>query len=117
MAASESEKYIQLLQCTKGVIFLGTPLRGTRVKSHAEWRVFISAMWDANHEPSTSLLEDLGENSSNLESIVEAFGKSTIKHEIEIRCFYETRTTQILNAVLRRSVSKWLKPTKIMVGT
>ncbi|EPE31353.1 alpha/beta-Hydrolase [Glarea lozoyensis ATCC 20868] len=115
MAASESEKYIQLLQYTKGVIFLGTPLRGTRVKSPAEWRVFISAMWDANHEPSTTLLEDLGENSSNLESIVEAFGKSTIKHEIEIRCFYETRTTQILNAVLRRSVSKWSKPTKIML--
>jgi hypothetical protein len=53
-------------------------------------------------ETSSTLVKDLEENSSSLENLVEDFGKMTIRDGLKVRCFYETRTTQILNAVLPR---------------
>ena len=67
-------------------------------------------------ETSSTLIEDLEENSSSLENLVEDFGKMTIRDELKVRCFYETRTTQILNALLPRGVAKFIKSTERVVS-
>lgn len=72
--------------------------------------MFIAGVIGEDHETSTSLLKDLGENSSLLEQLVEDFGITTVKYEMEIRCFFETRKTQIPNAVLNRKLSNQIEP-------
>jgi len=67
-------------------------------------------------ETSSTLVEDLEENSSSLENLVEDFGKMTIRDGLNVRCFYETRTTQILNAVLPRGVTKFMNFTERVVS-
>jgi hypothetical protein len=104
------------LRSTAGIIFLGTPLRGTRAKEAAEWKTFISGIVGKDHESSTTLIEDLAANSSNLESLVEDFGKLTIKYGLEIRCFYETRKTQILKSVLSSHFKRLATFVEILVG-
>ena len=92
------------MQSTIGVIFLATPLRGTGAKDAAEWRSFISRI--LGQQPSTTLIKDLAETASTLQGLVEDFGKMTIRIGLKIRCFYETRPTQILNAVLNKNIAK-----------
>lgn len=90
---------------TAGVIFLGSPLRGTKAASFAGWKNFVFGILGPTHESSCTLLHDLKENSSRLENLVVEFGKLTVRSRtqagIEIRCFYETRQTQISNAISR----------------
>ena len=78
--------------------------------------MFIAGVVGDDHEASTTLLEDLGENSGYLEKLVEDFGKMTFKYGFEIRCFFETRKTQILNAVFNRTISKQITSTNYIVG-
>jgi hypothetical protein len=104
------------LQSTKGVVFLSTPFRGTRAKPAAEWRVFIAGVIGNDDEASTALLKDLGENSSYLENLVEGFGMMTFKYRFEIRCFFETQKTQILNAVLNRTLARHITATNYIVS-
>jgi hypothetical protein len=68
-------------------------------------------------ESSSTLIKDLEENSSSLENLVEDFGKMTIRDGLQIRCFYETRTTQILNAVLPRQISSLMPFTEQIVSS
>jgi ankyrin repeat protein len=105
------------LRSTAGIIFLGTPLRGTKAKKVAEWSTFISGIIGKDDESSTTLVEDLAANSSNLESLIEDFGKLTIKYGMEIRCFYETRKTQVLKAVFNPPFLRLVPSfTEILVG-
>ena len=67
-------------------------------------------------ETSSTLVEDLEENSSSLEKLVEDFGEMTIRDGLKVRCFYETRTSQVLNAVLHRGVTKFMKFTERVVS-
>lgn len=57
-----------------------------------------------NKEISDTLLKGLEENSSSLDNVVHDFTKMVNLQKLQIKCFYETRETQIGNAV-----SKWLK--------
>jgi hypothetical protein len=56
-------------------------------------------------ESSSTLIDDLCKNSSKLEHMVAEFGRLTMSNQnqvgMEIRCFYETRPTQLSNAVSR----------------
>jgi hypothetical protein len=67
-------------------------------------------------ETSSTLVKDLEENSSSLENLVEDFGKMTIRDGLQVRCFYETRTTQILNAVLPRVFTNFINFTESVVS-
>ena len=102
---------------TAGVIFLGSPLRGTKAATFAGWKNFVFGILGHNQESSITLLSDLEANSSRLESLVADFGKLTIRSGMqkgmEIRCFYETRKTQVLNAISRNSP---FKPEEILVS-
>lgn len=68
-----------------------------------------------NCEASTALLRGLEEDSDYLANLVENFGMMTVKYRFEIRCFFETRKTQILNAVLNRTLSALVTFTNYIV--
>lgn len=93
-------KYADLLRSTAGVIFLGTPLRGTATASIADGVALIRGFM--GKETSRSLLQILKDESSSLDTLIHDFSKMAVVHQIQIRCFYETRTTRIVNALSRR---------------
>lgn len=101
---------------TAGVIFLGAPLRGTVAATFAGWKNFVFGILGPNHESSSTLLKQLETNSSSLEKLVAEFGKLTVQTPtqagMEIRCFFETRATQVLNSISRNSL---IKPSEIRV--
>ncbi|MCJ1424372.1 hypothetical protein MMC29_002260 [Sticta canariensis] len=107
--AYRGPEYEYLLKSTIGVVFLGTPLRGTKTASIAEWVALIRGF--LNKETSDTLLQSLRENESSLDTLVHEFSKLAIKlaiaHNFQIRCFYETRRTRIVTAVLRRQLAKF----------
>jgi hypothetical protein len=102
---------------TAGVIFLGSPLRGTKAASLAAWKNFGFDLIGRNQESSSTLLDDLEANSSRLEDMVAKFGKLTVpgrtQRGMEIRCFYETRKTQVFNAISRNLP---FQPNEILVS-
>jgi hypothetical protein len=102
---------------TAGVIFLGSPLRGTKVATFAGWKNFVYGILGPSHESSCTLLDDLKVNSSRLETLVAEFGRLTVQSQMqagmEIRCFYETRKTQVFNSINRSSP---IKPEEILVS-
>ena len=89
------------------MIFLGAPLRGTRAANSAQWRILLAGI--RGHEVSDSLIADLNENSVVLRNLIQGFSAMALRPEIrlDITCFYETRKTEILNAVLSRSVTQF----------
>lgn len=102
-ASRDETKYAYLLKSTIGVIFLGTPLRGTPTASVAQWVALIRGFM--GKETSDILLQSLKNESGNLDTLVHDFSKLAIKlgkeHAFQLRCFYETRASQIANAISR----------------
>ena len=70
--------------------------------SIAQWLVLIRAFM--GKETSTSLLKSLEEKDIVLNNMVHDFAEIAIRQKIQIRCFYETRETQIAKFAL----SGWL---------
>lgn len=102
---------------TAGVVFLGSPLRGTRAATFAGWKNFVLGILGPAQGSSCTLLKELEENSGSLENLVAEFAKLTVQNRgqmgMEIRCFYETRKTQLLNSISRKSP---IKPEEILVS-
>jgi hypothetical protein len=113
----EDERKKAVFRQTAGVIFLGSPLRGTLAATFAGWKNFVFGILNPNQESSCTLLDDLEANSSRLENLVAEFGKLTVQTRIqvgmEIRCFYETRKTQVFNSISRNSP---IKPEEMLVS-
>lgn len=107
-ASRDQSKYAYLLSSTTGVVFLGTPLRGTATASIAEWIVILRRLM--GKETSGSLLQSLKSEASSLDTLIHDFSKMAIAHNFQIRCFYETRRTQIVNALSRRIANLGLFP-------
>lgn len=116
-AFRDAERKKAVFDQTAGVIFLGSPLRGTKAATFAGWKNFVLGILGPNQESSDTLLDDLKVNSSRLENLVAEFGKLTVRSRtqagIEIRCFYETRKTQVFNAISRNLP---FKPEEILVS-
>lgn len=53
-------------------------------------------------ETSRSLLQGLIDRVSCLDNLVHDLSELAIVHKFQIRCFYETRTTQPVNALSKR---------------
>jgi len=116
-ASRGAERKKVVFDQTAGVIFLGSPLRGTKAATFAGWKNFVFGVLGPNQESSCTLLDDLKANSSRLETLVAEFGRLTVQSRMqagmEIRCFYETRTSQVFNAISRNSL---IKPKEILVS-
>lgn len=111
-AFRDRARYDSLLNSTAGVVFLGTPLRGTATASIAQWLVLIRGFM--GKETSATLLEGLEEKDRSLNNVIHDFAEKAIQNQLQIRCFYETRETHIANAVASRWIAKVLPSVKLV---
>lgn len=66
-------------------------------------------------ETSTTFLHDLQKNESSLDKLIYDFTTMATSHDFQIRCFYETRSTQIANAALSRRITKFFSNLQVKV--
>lgn len=105
-AFRERARYKSIVESTVGVIFLGTPLRGTAVAGMAQWLGLMRGFM--GKETSQTLIKGLQENENNLNNMIQDFAEVANQNQFEIRCFYETRKTRIANAVAPRWIACFL---------
>ena len=104
---------------TSGVVFLGSPLQGTRAAKAAEWHVMIAGI--LSRHPSQTLLQDLNGSTRALRETTHRFVKMIMTPPLKIMttCFWETQESQVLKAVLPTylptRVSRMFNSTKMIV--
>ncbi|RDW57837.1 hypothetical protein BP5796_12638 [Coleophoma crateriformis] len=99
--AHRNEKtYTSFLHSILGVVFLGTPLRGTPLTTAAEREIFVRGILGETTSSKT-LLSEIKELSNTLEALVDDFADMARELNYEIRCFFETKKTQIIRRVFR----------------
>lgn len=80
-ASRDQVKYAYLLKSTAGMVFLGSPLRGTATVSVAEWIAFIRGFM--GKETSMRLLQSLKDNANSLDTLIHNFSKVAIWHNFK----------------------------------
>ena len=102
-AVRNEQVYGYLLRSTAGVMFLGTPLRGTKAASQAQWLGYTNGL--LGKETSETILSSLEDNNSHLHDITEDFATLAKDRRLPVRCFYETRATNIVRKVLPKRIA------------
>lgn len=97
-------------------MFLASPLQGTRAGNAAQWHVMIAAI--LNRNPSQTLLQDLDGSTKALRETSEKFIKmaTTTPMQIMTICFWESRKTQVLRAILPARALTLFSNSKIIVS-
>ena len=101
IANINDSQYRKLLTATSGVVFLGSPLQGTKAGKAAQWRAMLAGI--LNKAPSQTLLEDLDGSTRALRRTSENFVtmmKNPPMQTMMTICFWESQKTQLLKAVL-----------------
>ncbi len=116
IANTKGSEYQKLVVATSGVVFLGSPLQGTRAGTAAQWRVMLGGI--LRKSPSRTLLEDLDGDTKKLRDTSEAFVKMIRNPPMQTMtmCFWESKKTQLAKAILPKSISNLLTRTKMIVG-
>ena len=111
--------YRKVLVATSGIVFLACPLQGTRAGNAAQWNAMISGLF--RRHPSQTLLEDLDGSRKALRETTARFVNmiKTPLMRTKTMCFWETRPSQVLKAVLPaylpKPVLETFNSTKMMV--
>ena len=101
IANIHDSQYRKLLTATAGVVFLGSPLQGTKAGKAAQWQAMLAGI--LNKTPSQTLLEDLDGSTRALRNTSENFVRMVSTPPMQTMmtmCFWESRKTQLLKAVL-----------------
>ncbi len=85
---------------TSGVIFLASPLQGTRAGKAAEWGDILAGV--LNKAPSQTLLQDLDGSTKALRGTSDPFITLMRPPPMQtmIMCYWESKQTQLLRAML-----------------
>ncbi|KAF2235586.1 hypothetical protein EV356DRAFT_575695 [Viridothelium virens] len=106
-----SDEY-DVIKNTRGMIFLGTPFSGSDTAKAAEVRARLARAMRS--ESSDSLIRYVKNPRINLEETVEDFTRLAKDRKIPLTCFYETRTSIVLNGLFPNRIvfliPDWLKP-------
>lgn len=98
-AATHGSRYHDILRSTIGILFLGTPFRGSFATGAAKWPILYNQL--LGQETSRLQIQVLEKKTHLLEDLLRKF--SEIAREpwlnLPIVCAYETKPTQILKAV------------------
>ena len=113
-ASRDLAKYKYILDVTVGIVFLGAPLRGTALADGALWVTFLTGIM--GKETSKTILEDLKCGAGSLKNAIDDFAKMTILYGLQVRCFYETRQTQVASVVLPRWIASSIPNTHYIVS-
>ncbi len=113
-AASTNSEYLQIISHTVGVVFLSTPLRGIQANWTAKWRLYVADFM--GEQVSDTLIKDLDVKTGSLKTLVQRFSETANEKwlQLPIHCFYETKTTEVLRAVVSRGSASFLSKVKWM---
>ena len=116
IADINGNQYRKLLVATSGVVFLGSPLQGTKAAKAAQWRAMLAGI--LNKQPSRTLLEDLDGSTRELRKTSERFVRmvTTPPMQTMTMCFWESQRTQVLRAVLPAWTLSPLRRLKMIVS-
>lgn len=111
LAAEPKSDYKDLRAATAGVVFLGTPFRGTSLADlfgvamvRLEAGGFFSGQTLAR-----GLLNNLGKSTATLEELVNIFTRSCLDYDLPLYCFYETVKSDLRARSLPKQTPEWLK--------
>lgn len=99
MAKLHDEDYPDILRSVAGIIFLGTPHRGSQTQSKASIIAKIASILGQGEQ--SSLLKAVEKDSEMLNDLVHDFTRVVNKASIELFCFFEQQ---------KSDVTKILKP-------
>lgn len=91
-----------------GIIFLATPFRGSDAAQQAQWGVLVYGIM--GRQSSRQLVDDLNSQDKELRKITQSFAEIAGPESVQIplRCFYETKKTELLRRLLPPSSASWL---------
>lgn len=100
IANIHNSQYRKLLVANSGVVFLGSPLQGTKAGKAAQWRAMLGGI--LNKEPSQTLLQDLDGSTRALRETSEKFVAMVTTPPMRTMtvCFWESQKTKVLKAFL-----------------
>lgn len=101
-AKLQCETYLEIINATAGVVFLGTPHRGSKSQSKASIIAAIASAMDLGEK--TSILKIVETDSEPLRDLVYDFSLTVNTVSIPLFCFFEQRATDVA-AILRPK--KW----------
>jgi hypothetical protein len=92
------------------MIFLGTPFLGSSAAKEAHWAVVVGGIM--GEQTSNQLVQDLEQKHDFVRQRVHKFTQIANDDSVRLplRCFYETRKTQMLSRVLPRPWVAGLSP-------
>ncbi|KAL9065051.1 MAG: hypothetical protein Q9161_008470 [Pseudevernia consocians] len=117
IANIKGSEYGKLVVATSGVIFLGSPLQGTRAGTAAQWRAMLAGV--LNQSPSKTLLQDLNGSTKALRDTSERFVKMIAAPPMQTmtKCFWESKPSQLANAILPAwMTTSWTQTNMILIG-
>ncbi|KAH7324513.1 hypothetical protein B0I35DRAFT_424355 [Stachybotrys elegans] len=121
LVGADGTPYSSISRATRGVIFLGTPFRGTSFQDIAAWAEPGLGIWAwTRNQQKSKILEDLKSSAFHLESLVRRFTQfcQTPDHPCHAFTFYEGRKTQLLRKPfpwMPRWLQNWLLTEKPLV--
>lgn len=108
-AAMEGSKYSFVRQTAVGVVFLGTPFKGTTAYRKAQWLIAYGGLM--GEKTSVALIKDLDDGTGVLNDLVDDFARSanTKGYRLPMHCFFETKATNLSKKVLPKLLVNYLK--------
>ncbi|KAF6217721.1 hypothetical protein HO133_006548 [Letharia lupina] len=100
IANIHGSQYRNLVVANSGVVFLGSPLQGTKASKAAQWHAMLGGI--LNKAPSKTLLQGLDGSTRALRESSEKFVTmvTTLPIQTMTMCFWESKKTQVLKGVL-----------------
>ncbi|EXK78230.1 hypothetical protein FOQG_17083 [Fusarium oxysporum f. sp. raphani 54005] len=90
VSASRQSGYLEIAESTVGVVFLGTPHRGSAA---ASWGVLITSLAPPQLTAENRILKDLEEQSSSLTDRLHDFSRWLFVESVPVVCFFEQLAT------------------------
>ncbi|PGH18658.1 hypothetical protein AJ80_04405 [Polytolypa hystricis UAMH7299] len=112
LAKLHEEDYPGIFKCTSGIVFLGTPHRGSSFQSPAS--VIASVASALGLGKKSQILSVLEKDSESLADLVYDFARTVRTGNIEIFCFFEQRESDVSKIVKPQSLD-WISY-KVIIG-
>lgn len=91
-SSNEGTRWKEIAPATYGVIFLGTPHRGSKSASMGKMAFRITQVF--TQTPNLKLLQGLEKHSDNLDMVGDSFRQTILKHNLTVYSFREERKTR-----------------------
>jgi hypothetical protein len=116
-AARSESQYRSILMSTVGIVFLATPLRGTRLASAVSW--YLYGRGRVGFQVSDTLTKDLQENTGVLNELVRIFAENVHSSWLQLpgHCFFERQNSRPFKAIVGGWARKLPNFTTQLVGS